>query len=305
MKPEEALGMKVGFIGLGNIGNPLAASILRAGHSLVVHDLLEARASNLVAQGAVWARSPKELAALADIVVTSLPGPKQVAMAVFGLEGVSAGAVAGKIWIDMSTVDPDTMRANAEAMGQLGVEVLEAPVTGGVARAACGEVTIFTGGSAECLARARPILAAMAGDIIHMGAIGSASATKLITNAIAFVHEIALGEGLVLGARNGIDPENLCAAMRSSYADSFVLRTDAPEIFSGEYARHFAISLACKDLRLTMDLMRKRGLRLPAFELADNIFRSTMDQYGDVGCLSVIKRLEEDTGTPLASIGRK
>lgn len=292
--------MQLGFIGLGSIGNPMAANLVRAGHHVTVHDLSRERAQNLLARGARWAASPRATAAAAEVLFTSLPGPRQIREVIEGKDGAMRGLAPGSLWIDMSTTDLAETRRLAAAFAERDVAVLEAPVTGGVANAYAGKLSIFVGGSAEAYGRAAPLLGALGDKILHLGPIGSAAVAKLITNLMCFVHEVALGEGLVLGTRLGLDTIKLWEAIKVSYADSFVARVDGPDIFAGNYGANFSIALACKDIGLTLGLAREAGLTLEAAELVERLYTAARAQYGDdAGCLSAVRDIEARSGVSL------
>lgn len=292
--------MKIAFIGLGTMGNPMAATLLRAGHPLTVHDLVAERAQNLVALGARLAATPREAAEGAEALFTSLPGPRQVREVLEGANGAIEGLAAGSLWIDMSTTDLAQTQRFAKTLQARGVDALEAPVTGGVANAYAGKLSIFVGGSAEAYGRAAPLLRAIGEKIMHLGPIGSATIAKLITNLMCFVHEVALGEGLVLGSRLGLETNQLWEAIKVSYADSFVARVDGPDIFAGNYGSSFAIGLACKDIGLTLALAREAGLKLEAGELVERLYDDARRRYGDTaGCLSAIRTIERAAGVRL------
>lgn len=292
--------MKLGFIGLGSIGNPMAANLVRAGHHLTVHDLARERAQNLLARGARWAASPRATAEAAEVLFTSLPGPAQIRDVIEGEDGALAGLARGSLWIDMSTTDLEQTRRLAAILTERGVAAIEAPVTGGVANAYAGKLSIFVGGAPEAYARAKPLLDALGDKVMHLGPIGSASVAKLITNLMCFVHEIALGEGLVLGTRLGLDPIQLWEAIKVSYADSFVARVDGPDIFDGNYGANFSIALACKDIGLSLGLAREAGLKLEAAELIERLYNAARARYGEAaGCLSAVRDIEARSGVSL------
>ena len=197
--------MRLGFIGLGHLGAHLARSLLRAGFALTVHDLERERAAGLIAAGAAWGASPRQVAAQADSVITCLPSPAAVAAVVEGEDGVLAGLRPGGAWIEMSTNDPEEIKRLAALAEAKGIACLEAPVTGGVHKAATGEITVLVGGDEAVFAAHRPAFAAMGGEVLHIGPLGSASVIKVITNMLAFIHLVAAGEALMLARRGGID----------------------------------------------------------------------------------------------------
>ncbi len=189
--------MHIGFIGLGNVGAPLARNLQRAGHALTVRDLDRDRAADLLDHGARWADSPRTLAEGAEVVITSLPSPAAVSVVMEAEDGVLAGLAPGAIWIEMSTTDAAEVRRLAGRAAETGVATLEAPITGGCHRAISGDISILVGGEPGDFTRCRPLLEAMGGTVLHVGPLGQASVLKVITNMLAFVHLVAAGEGLI------------------------------------------------------------------------------------------------------------
>src|SRR4029077_4104480 len=189
--------MRYAFIGLGNLGGHLAASLIRGGFTVTVHDLNRQAADRHVALGAAWAASPAEAAAGADAVFTCLPSPKASTAVLAGERGVLAGLKSGGTWIEMSTNDKDEIERIAAIAAAKGIDTLEAPVTGGVHRAAAGEIAVLVGGDKKIFEAHRPALQAMGGEIFHMGPLGSAAVIKVITNMLAFIHLVAAGEALM------------------------------------------------------------------------------------------------------------
>jgi 3-hydroxyisobutyrate dehydrogenase len=296
--------MRLGFVGLGNLGAHLARSLLRAGFTVTVHDLERERAAGLIAAGAAWDASPKQVAGRADSVITCLPSPAAVATVVEGADGVLAGLRPGGAWIDMSTNDPDEIRRLAALAAARGIACLEAPVTGGVHKAATGEITVLVGGDQAVFEAHRPAFAAMGGTVLHMGPLGSASAIKVITNMLAFVHLVAAGEALMLAKRGGIDLGKAFAAIRASSGNSFVHETESQVILSGSYDIGFTMDLACKDLDLAHQLGRAYGVPLELAALVEQIFLRARAQYGGKAWSPmVVKLLEDALGTELRAPG--
>jgi 3-hydroxyisobutyrate dehydrogenase len=292
--------MNIGFIGLGTMGNAMACSILSAKFPLVVHDLRKESSTNLVRGGAAWANSLRIVAEKADIVFTCLPGPKEVAAVLEAKDGLMASLRAGTVWIDMSTTDFAQTRSFADILAKKGVDALEAPVTGGSVNARNGQATIFVGGERHVYDRVAGMLGRISGKVFHMGPLGAATVTKLITNMLCFIHEAGIGEGLILGVRSGLDPVTLWEAIKASYGNSFVAENDVPHIFNGDYGSSFPMRLAYKDLLLTQDIWKGHNLKLEVAGLVEELYRRARDRYGpDSGCLSVVRMLEEDTGTVL------
>jgi 3-hydroxyisobutyrate dehydrogenase len=292
--------MKVGFVGLGNMGRPMAENLLRAGFDLTVHDLHRATAEPLLKAGAQWAKSPRELAANCDTVVSSLPGPSQVAAVACGERGLLAGLNRGSTWIEMSTSSISLIRELAAEAEKRGAHILDAPVTGAVDGAEAGKLTIFVGGPADTLKHQRPLLEALSERVFHAGPLGAGLAAKLVTNLLWFINAVAIGEGLLLGAKAGIELTTLWEIIKSSAGNSWVAEHDVPSIFRGDYDPSFSLALCTKDLNLIHELGRELGVPLELGALAEQTFRRAEVQYGpDQGEMHVVKLLEEVTGTSL------
>ena len=292
--------MKVGFIGLGHMGEPAALLLAAKGFDLTVHDLSPERAERLLAAGAKWANTPATLCADSDTVITSLPGPPEVKTVVESEGGLMRGMRRGSTWIDMSTSDLHNMAEFAKAFEARGVSVLEATATGGVQAAWEGHVTLFMGGDETVVEAQRSILEAIADRIYYMGALGNATITKLITNTMLFVTQAALIEGLLLGKKTGIDLAHLLEAIQGSYAGSFVADVDGPQIFDGSYDPTFAIGLVSKDMRLGTALGEENGVPMDVIRfVAERVYQAA-GKYGEQsGALVSAKLLEEATATSL------
>ena len=271
---------RIGFIGLGNLGVHLATSLMRAGYSLTVHDLNKSAASALLAGGAAWADSPQAVAQAADTVITCLPSPRAVAAVVGGEHGVLGGLAHGGTWIDMSTNDRAELLRLAALAEARGVHCLECPVTGGVHKAAAGEITVLVGGDQAVYEDHKAVLGAMGGRVFHMGALGSASVIKVITNMLAFIHLVAAGEALMLAKRGGLDLAQSFEAIKASSGNSFVHETESQVILNGSYNIGFTMDLACKDLGFAMQLGRDFGVPLELAGLVDQTFIRARSQYG-------------------------
>jgi 3-hydroxyisobutyrate dehydrogenase len=295
--------VKVGFIGLGHMGEPMSANILAAGHDLVVHDVRADAAAGLLAAGAAWASSPRETGAGRDVVITMLPTPGHVADVMLGPDGLLDGLAPGAVWADMSTSVPEVanrVRALAEPRG---VAVLDAPVSGMAAGARAGTLQIFVGGEAAAYQRIRPVLAAM-GDpdkILHVGGNGAGYTVKLMINLLWFGHLVATAEVLTVGVRAGVDLATLRRCLLASPAASNFLEHDVLSVLArGDYDDSFALALACKDLGLAVDLARQTGVPAELSALVEQIYRRARAQYGDRGGeMLPIKLLEDLTATPL------
>jgi 3-hydroxyisobutyrate dehydrogenase len=296
--------VRLGFVGIGNLGRHLAASLLRAGFPLAVHDRDESAASQLVAAGAVWAKSPRSVAEAADSVFTCLPSPQAVDQVVAGEDGLLTGLRAGGTWIDSSTNDPHELSRLAALAAAAGVACLEAPVTGGVHLAASGEITVLVGGDAETFAAHLPVFEAIGGRVFHVGPLGSASTIKVITNMLAFVHLVAAGEALMLAKRAGLDLAQSYEVIRASSGNSFVHETESQVILNGSYDIGFTLDLACKDLGFARELGREHGVPLELAGLVERTFARAREQYGgSAWSPKVVKLLEDALGTDLRAPG--
>jgi len=295
--------MRVGFIGLGQMGANMAARVLQGGHEILVHDLDKSRSVGLLAAGAAWVDRPSACAAGADIVITSLPGPKQCEQVLRGADGLLLGIEPGAIWLEMTTNRPQLVVDLAAEMKSRGASTLEAPVTGAVDGARKGKLTIFAGGDVDILLRATPVLETM-GRVIPCGPIGTGNVTKLVTNLLWFIHATALGEALVLGKKAGVELGTLWEAIKSSVGDSFVARHDAPSIFAGHYDPSFSLDLCVKDLTLTMEIAEGAGVQIELGQLVKNRFEHACKQFGGSSAeLLVVKLLEDATAVNLRLAG--
>lgn len=296
--------MRYGFIGLGNLGGKLAASLARNGFDLVVNDADPKSAEPLLAAGARWAATPAEVATQVDGVITCLPSPAVSERVLTGPEGVLAGAKPGATWIEMSTIDQDTILRLAAVAADSGVATLETPVTGGVHLAATGEITVIVGGDAELFERHRAAFAAMGRRIFHVGPIGSASLIKVITNMLAFVHLVAAGEALMLAKRGGLDLAQAFHVISASSGTSFVHETESQLILNGSYNINFTMDLACKDLGFAMKFGRDFGVPLDLAALTTQTFIRAREAYGGgAWSTQVVKLLEDALGADLRAPG--
>jgi len=296
--------VRIAFIGLGNVGQPLAANVLRAGHELMVHDLDAGRARELKRGGARWAPNAREAARHADTVITSLPSPRAVAEAMEGDEGVLAGLARGATWIEMSTTDARELERLAGLVAERGAATLEAPVTGGCHRARSGAITILVGGERDVFEREQPLLETMGGRVLYMGLLGNASVVKVVSNMLALTHLWAIGEGLALAHRAGIGLGDFYEAIKASSGNSFVHETETQVILNGSYNIGFTMDLACKDLGIAGALGRELGVPLELAALVEAIFARGRLRYGDrAWSTQVVRLLEEELGVDLRAPG--
>ena len=293
--------MHYGFIGLGNLGGHLAASLLRAGFNVSVNDLNRDLADRLIATGAHWAETPEDLTRAVDTVITCLPSP-QVSEAV--LERILSVAKPGQCWIEMSTLGRDEIVRLAAKAAEHGVQTLELPVTGGVHLAARGEITMLVGGDGDLFATHEPAISAMGNKVFHMGPLGSAAIIKVITNMLAFIHLVADGEALMLAKRGGLDLGQAWKAIAASSGSSFVHETEGQLILNGSYDIAFTMDLALKDLGFAMGFGREFEVPLDlAGQTLQTFLRGRAAYGGQAQSTQIVKLLEDALGTDLRAQG--
>ncbi|WP_248961151.1 NAD(P)-dependent oxidoreductase [Sphaerisporangium perillae] len=293
--------MKIGFIGLGNMGGPMSRNLLAAGHDMAVHDVRQEAAEELVSLGATWRATPRATGADREVVITMLPTPRHVESVLLGSDGLLDGLAPGAVWIDMSTSVPDDKVR--EAAVAHGVHVLDAPVSGMAKGARAGTLQIFAGGEQAVFDRVRPVLDVM-GDperVLHVGPNGAGYAVKLMINLLWFSHLVATTEVLTVGVKAGVDLGVLRRALIASPANSNFLESDVLSVLlDGDYDESFAIALACKDLGLAVDLARATGVPVELSAVVEQVYRRARAAYGDLaGEMTPVKLWEDLTGTPL------
>jgi 3-hydroxyisobutyrate dehydrogenase-like beta-hydroxyacid dehydrogenase len=259
---------KIGFIGLGLMGQPMAANLLRAAYSLVVWNRTSEKMQKLVGEGAVAGSSPRGVAERCDVVITIVSDPPALEEVLWGAEGAIAGLRSGATLVDSSTVSPDLARRIAGACRELGVDFLDAPVTGGTWGAEKGELVFMVGGEPAVLERLRPVLSVMGKHIFSLGPNGSGQTVKLAMNALLALEIQAFAEAMAIVTSSGIAPEKLVEVMQSSMARSGALDVKAPVMIGGKFAPSFPLRLMHKDLGLALELARKQGIELPATSAA-------------------------------------
>jgi 2-hydroxy-3-oxopropionate reductase len=255
--------MKTGFVGLGIMGKPMAKNLLKAGYQLVVYDLNEGPVKELAAAGAVVASSPKDVATKTEVIVTMLPNSPHVKAAVLGTNGVLEGARPGTIIVDMSSIAPLAAKEVAAKAAEKGVEMLDAPVSGGEPKAIEGTLSIMVGGKKEIFDRCTEMLEKMGTSVVHCGDIGAGNTTKLANQIIVALNIAAMSEALVLGAKAGVDPETIFQAIRGGLAGSTVLDAKAPMVLNGNFKPGFRIELHIKDLANAIETGHEVGVPLP------------------------------------------
>jgi 3-hydroxyisobutyrate dehydrogenase len=296
--------LKIGFIGLGALGQGLCNSLVKGGFHVTVTDLNPELGKALVAQGAHWADDVAGACRGADVVITALPSPAVSRQVVEGDAGVFENLAAGGIWIEMSTTDFEDLQRLHDAAAKRGISVLECPVTGGVHLANSGEITVLVGGEPAVYQRVEPLLAAMGGQIIYMGKLGNASVVKVVTNMLAFIHLVAAAEAMMVPAKYGVDPDATYRAIRASSGNSFVHETESKLILSGSYNVKFTMDLACKDLGLVNSIAGKLGVPLELGSMAQTIFTRARGLFGgQAQSPEVARMIEQACGLDLRAPG--
>lgn len=296
--------MRVGFIGLGNVGGKLAGTLQRNGVALTVRDLDPAAAQPFLERGAAWADSARELAAAVDVVVTCLPSPQICAAVLEAEDGVLAGLGPGKVWLEMSTTDADEVRRLGALVTAKGAEALDCPVSGGCHRAATGNIAILAGGDRAAFEKVLPILTIMGRQVLHTGGLGSASELKVVTNYLATANLVAVGEALAVAGKAGHDLATAYEAIRISSGNSFVHETESQVILNGSYNIGFTMELVLKDVGLFEAVARRAGVGLEVAPLLMAIFRDGAARFGPRAWSSmIVRRLEEACGIALRARG--
>ena len=292
--------MRVGFVGTGSMGAPVAANLLAAGHELLVHDLRPEASAELVAAGATWCPDPAAVARDAELVLLSLPSHVEVESVCFGDAGLLSTIQPGTCLIDLTTISVSLVPRLVDAQRTHGIRYLAAPVSQGVDNARIGRLSIFVGGAEEDLEACRAIFDPIATVVTHTGDQASAIAAKLLTNLLWYINAAAIGEALVLGARAGITLPVLHDVIVNSCGTSWVATHDIPSIYDGSFDPSFTTKLCTKDLRLITELAGRLDVPVELGAMAEQIFQRSEKLYGgDSPELSVVRYLQETTSTVL------
>lgn len=296
--------MKVGFIGLGNVGGKLAGSLLRNGFDLTVRDIDSAAARPLLDKGAKWADSPCALARATDLIMTCLPSPAASAAVMEAADGVLAGLSKGKIWAEMSTTDEAEIRRLGALVREKGAFPVDCPVSGGCHRAASGNISIFVGCERETFERVLPVIKAMGRRILHTGPPGTASMLKVVTNYLATANLVTLCEALMTSKMAGLDLNIAYEAIRISSGNSFVHETESQVILNGSRNINFTMDLVVKDMSLFQAVAQRADVPLEVAPLLLRIFEDGVSRYGPRELSpNIIRRLEESCGAVVRAPG--
>lgn len=268
--------LTIGYIGLGIMGKSIARNILKAGFPLVVHNRSRAAVEELAAEGAQAATSPAEVAARVDVVFTNLPDSPDVENVALGSSGVIEGAHPGLIFVDNSTIKPATARLVAQRLAQVGVDALDAPVSGGDVGARNATLTIMVGGSASAFERVLPVFSAMGKKITHIGEAGSGQVTKAANQIMVAAQMVAMAELLVFAQKAGADPRKVVEAIRAGAAQCWALDIKPARLFSGNRNPGFKAYMQAKDLNIVVETAREYGVALPSLSLDSQLYNAAV-----------------------------
>ncbi len=295
---------KVGFIGLGIMGMPMARNLLKAGFEVVAYNRTASKSEALAKEGARKANSPKELAMECPVVITIVSDTKDVTAVILGKDGVIEGARPGSVVIDMSTISPKATREIAARLKEKGVSTLDAPVSGGDVGAVKATLSIMVGGDAEVFQRCRPIFEAMGNNIVHVGASGMGQTVKLMNQILVVGNLNAVVEALVFAQKSGADLDKAINAVKGGAAGSWQLANLGPRIIKRDFSPGFMVDLVQKDLRLVMEAAAETGLPLPVTSLVNQMYHSLQGSgEGGSGTQVLVKALERLAGVEVRQPG--
>lgn len=296
--------MKIGFIGLGNVGGKLAGSLIRNGHDVIVRDLSPELVAEYVARGAGAASSPRAIGESCDVIITCLPSPAASAAVAESEDGFLAVMRPGQVWMEMSTTDYEEVIRLGALVQARGALFMECPVSGGCHRADTGNISIFAGGPREGFDKALPLLKSMGRRILHTGDLGTASKLKVMTNYLCTVHLVALAEALTTCKAAGLDMNTTYEAIRISSGNSFVHETESQVILNGSRDINFTMDLVSKDIGLFDDIAQENGVPVELSPLIVRLFKEARAQYGDREFSpNIIRRFEEPLGLKVLGSG--
>ena len=291
--------MNIGFLGLGVMGAPMAANLIGSGkYTVCVFDIEPERTDGLVEMGALRGSSVSEVVRTADIVMTSLPGPKQIEAVAFGEGGMFASIHPGTIWIDLSTNNLALCKRIEKMAGEKKIDFMDSPVSGGDEGARDGTLFIMTGGDGAVFDRCLPLLNVIGEQVIHLGPTGAGYAAKIAQVVLCYLHSLALSEALMLGIKGGVAPAQMLSIIQNSTGRSYVADRYGPSILNGDYDPSFTVGLAHKDMKLAQEMADELGIYLPMCELTTDTYSDAIDAYGyDANHLKAVRLLEEKNET--------
>ena len=286
--------MKIGFIGFGIMGKPMCKNLLKGGHELVIFSRTPATVEEFVAAGAMSASSPKEVASQVELVITMLPNSPEVTQVILGPNGVIEGARPGCIIADMSSIAPLASREIAAQLAAKGIEMLDAPVSGGQPKAIEGTLSVMVGGKQEIFDRCVPVFKAMAASVVRVGDVGAGNVTKLANQVVVALNIAALSEAMVLAAKAGVEPELVYQAIRGGLAGSTVMDAKAPLMLDRKFNPGFRINLHIKDLANALDTSHEVGAPLPLTASVMEIMQALkIDDFGDSDHGAIVRYFEK------------
>lgn len=290
--------MQLGYIGTGTMGNPMAKALIEAGHTVTVHDLRRESATNLCEMGANWADSPRELAAASEVVFTSLPGPVEAEQVLTGPDsGILAGLKRGGVWIDTTTNSPTVIHRLADICQQRGIEMLDSPVSGRIPN-----MTMMVGGDPAVFEKHRPVLETMGKDVIYVGETASGCTAKLVTQYLGYSNFVAGVEGMLIGAKAGLDMDILAKLIPISASASGVMNRSLEVLLDGTFASNGTLDIVAKDLHLACQLARDVQAPSRIGDIVDDVLQRAQAQgWGQEGYPIVAKVLEQMAGADIRS----
>ena len=295
--------MRIGFIGLGNMGGPMAMNLIKAGHQLTVSDIRREAAAAHLDEGATWADTAKAVAEESELTFTSLPGPPEVEAVALGPDGVIEGAAEGSIYVDLSTNSPTLIRAIHDRFAEQGVEVLDAPVSGGTRGAEAGTLAVMVGGDAARYEEIKPVLDAIGDKASYIGGIGSGMVAKLVHNMTSICSRMAIAEGLTLGAKAGVDPKVLQKVLQDgAFGQGHFLNHRLQDtVFSDTFEPPgFTLRLSRKDLGLATELGREFQVPMSLAAVAEQEMMAALERgWGELDSAVFFRLQEERAGVEL------
>jgi 3-hydroxyisobutyrate dehydrogenase-like beta-hydroxyacid dehydrogenase len=293
--------MKAGFIGTGNMGNPMAKNLLAAGVELVVNDVRQEACANLIEMGATWADTPRQVAEQATVVFTSLPGPRQVDEVALAASGIYAGAKPGTVHVDLSSNSLSAVKRLAVLAAQRNIGFLDAPVSGGTAGAAAGTLSVMVGGEKSSFDAVKPLLEIIGGNIFHLGDVGSGTMLKLTNNMLALGGTLLLQEVMALGAKAGFDPQTLHSVW--SVSSGRGQAAAMPNILKRNWENpFFSLALSAKDVGLCLEAARDLEVTMPVAQAVGQWYtRSMVRGRGNLSWFATLKTIEEDAAVDVGT----